>query len=252
MMLDFETRGGFRDPAALETAILRDSMVKPTNFYAIASYLYTSINYSAVSREENNRSTFSASGGTGRIGFGYQEPEANWGGFAIVDLSGFTIGGQTFTSSSVEVHATRKLEFGQGGLLLFGTGLFSKELPGVKGNQLDGFGGLGKLRTFGPHAGFTYWQPLSQRFGAQVNARVYQTAFGSSYNGGTVQFSTSYQYGLLGTYRLSPAWMGYAGYAYRADSALFKATKSSYASEGKTDSIALQGHYLNLLLEFSF
>lgn len=252
--MDFETRGGFRDPAALETAILRDSIVKPTNFYAIASYLYTNIQYSAVSYDEHQSSSFGASGGTGRIGLGYQDIESNWGGFGIGDLSGFTVGGRTFTFSSVEGHTTRKLEFGQGGLLLLGTGLYYKEMPAVKGNATDGFNGLGKVSQLGPHFGFTYWIPLSQRYGLQTNMRAYYSLLGKAFNGGAPHGALSYQIGLLGTYRISQHWMGHLGYAYRHDKAEFAVAPgvNSFATSGQVNSVEIIGHYINLLLEFSF
>ncbi len=252
--VEFEARGGFRDPAALEAAIMRDSITKPTNFYAISSYMLTQISYTGVNLDQNKRGTFSAVGGTGRIGIGYQDPESNWGGFGIVDMSGFTIGGKVFQFSSIELHATRKLEFGQKGLLLAGAGMFSKELPNVKGEtnvitSKDEYVGTGKFTGMGPHAGFTFWFPLSERFGVQTNARGYYTLLGQSSLGGKALSSLSLQYGLLGTYRLSNNWMGYAGYAFRKDEGNFTTTNSTASGH---NSIVIQGHYLNLLLEFSF
>jgi hypothetical protein len=49
--------------------------------------------------------------------------------------------------------------------------------------------------------------------------------------------------------------MGYAGYAYRDDTAQYAADPGdpqSFATAGQTNEINLQGHYLNLILEFSF
>jgi hypothetical protein len=253
--LEFEMMGNFRDPAALENAILRESITKPTNYYVIASYLITQVQYEGRNYDANMKPRFEALGGTGRVGAGYQDPESKWGGFGILDLSGFTIGGDNFQFASLEAHLTRKLELGQGGLLLFGTGLFSKELPVVLGNQTDGLSGIGKVRSLGPHVGFTYWIPVSSRLGLQANARAYYTLLGSAPNGGALQSALSLQYGALGSYRLNKSWMGYAGYAYRADTALFEANSSdaqSFASPGQINEVNLQGHYLNLVLEFSF
>ena len=254
IQLEFETRGGFKDLPSLEMGMLRDSIVRPTSYYAIGSYLLTSIKYQSVSYDENQASNFSAVGGTGRIGLGYQEAESQWGGFGIVDLSGFEVGGQRFTFASAEAHLTHKLEFGQGGLLLVGTGLFAKELPVVRGNKDDGFTGLGKVKALGPHLGFTYWVPLSERYGVQFNGRIYESLFGSGYNGAKTNFSTSYQYGLLGSYRVAPSWMGYAGYAFRKDAASYGTVTggASFAKDGQINSVDIEGHYVNLLLEFSF
>ncbi len=252
--LDFDMKGGFTEPSAVDNAILRESITKPTNFYAIASYLITKIDYAAKNYDSNTSTTFSAIGGTGRLGAGYQNPDSKWGGFGIVDYSGFVISGQNFKFASLEGHVTRKLEFGQGGLLLFGTGLYSKELPVVKGSPADGYNGVGKVRNIGPHAGFTYWLPLSARFGLQANARAYYSLAGSGPSGEKINSTLSYQMGALGSYRLNKAWMGYAGYAYRTDKASYAAQggATSFAQPGQLNEVSVQGHYVNLVLEFSF
>jgi hypothetical protein len=256
VQMDFFARGNFRDPAAFDKAILRDSLQKPTDFYAIASYLITSMNYAAKDYDANSTPRpFAALGGTGRIGLGYQSVEDNWGGFAIGDLSGFVIHGQSFKFASVEGHITRKLELGQNGILLAGTGLFAKELPLISGSAVDGYSSTDKVRTIGPHAGFTYWFPFNERWGLQANARAYYTLMGSSSSGKSAKSSLSYQYGLLGSYRMSRVWMGYAGYAYRVDDARYATNPDphvSFAQPGQINEIKIDGHYLNLIMEFSF
>lgn len=253
--MDFYMKGGFRDPASFENAILRDSISRPSNFYAIASYLVTQIDYKGTNFDDTSTPSFGAFGGTGRIGVGYNNADSNWGGFGIVDLSGFVIEGQNFQFASAEAHATRRLEFGQGGLLLFGSGLFYKQLPIVSGYAGTGFTGVGKVSNIGPHAGFTYWTPLNDRLGLQLNARLYYTLMGSASTGPKALSSMSYQFGVLGSYRLNRYWMGYAGYAYRLDEANYETRPDdpqSFAQPGQTNSVSISGHYLNLILEFSF
>lgn len=253
--LEFYMEGGFKDVADVDNAMIRQSIIKPTHYYAIASYLITKITYSADDWDDNSNPKFEALGGTGRLGAGYQDPASNWGGFGIVDYSGFTIEGKTFYFASMELHATRRLEFGQRGLLQLASGLFIKELPVVKGYTETGFTGVGTIRGIGPHVGFTYWLPLGPKLGLQANARVYYSLLGSSPNGSSIESTLSFQGGLLGSYRLTRRWMGYAGYAYRLDQAAYP-TKypdtSSYAREGQTNQVNIQGHYLNLKLEWSF
>ena len=252
--LDFDMRGGYEDEKAVENAILRESITKPTKFYAITSYMISKIDYSQKDVDSNASTHFKAIGGTGRVGIGYQDPDSKWGGFGIADYSGFLIGGRSFKFASFEAHVTRKLEFGQGGLLLFGTGFYSKELPVVKGSPVDGFEGVGKTRTLGPHAGFTYWTPISARFGVQANARAYYSFMGGGPSGEKARSSLSYQYGVLGSYRLNKAWMGYIGYAYRIDDAQWaaKGGTTSFAEPGQVNQVTIKGHYLNLILDFSF
>ena len=253
--LEFNMKGGFKSAEDWDAAALRDGVVKPTNFYAIASYLISQVDYSGGNRDANSSPSFSALGGTGRLGAGYQERGSDWGGFAIVDLSGFIIEGQNFRFASAEFHITRKLELGQKGLLLLASGLFSKELPIVLGAVNEGYTGVGKVRGNGPHAGFIYWTPLKGKFGLQANARAYYTLFGSSSNGQKAESALSYQYGLLGSYRLNRNWMGFAGYAYRRDEAIYATNPGdpeSFAQPGQTNTISIEGHYLNLILEWSF
>jgi hypothetical protein len=254
--IEFETKGGFRDLASLEGAELRETFSKPTHLYAIASYLITQIEYKSIVHEDNAKPTFKAVGGTGRLGMGYQSSDSNWGGFGIFDLSGFIINGKNYRFASMEAHVTRKLEFGQRGLLMVGSGLFSKELPIVRGSQTEGYRDTGKVRNIGPHAGMLYWMPLNRRLGMQVNGRIYYSAFGTASNGQSIESAISYQYGLLGSYRLTETWMGYAGYAHRTDQSRYKAeasdTLNGFADPGDINSVTINGDYLNLVLEYSF
>lgn len=252
--LSFERLGGYRDEYEFEAARRREGWTKPSPFYFITSYMISQISYVGSNYDDNSAVTFKALGGTGRVGAGYQLPQSRWGGFGIVDLSGFVIKGQSFKFASLEGHVTRKLEFGQAGVLLAGAGLFAKELPIVKGTPVAGYENTDKVRNIGPHAGLTYWMPLSPRYGLQMNARLYANIAGSSSGGQAVKTSMAYQYGLLGTYRLTPRWMGFAGYAYRHDEAKYAARSdaSSFAQPGQVNAVTIEGHFLNVLLEYSF
>jgi hypothetical protein len=250
----FVMKGGFRSPASLDSAILRDSITKPTNFYFIASYFTTQVQYQSNNYDANTRSSFDALGAVGRLGLGYQDPRAKWGIFGIADISAFIIGGESFKFASMEAHITRKFRVGSSGMLLTGAGLFSKELPLVTGTESTGFSGAGKVRNMGPHLGFTYWAPLSDRYGIQFNGRAYYTLLGSTPSG-DLNPALSYQMGVLGSYRLNKAWMGYAGYAYRLDNASYSTNPSdplSFARQGQENDVTFQGHFLNLIFEYSF
>jgi len=252
--LDFKMRGGFRNESELESAMLRESLLKPTRFYAVASYLITQIDYQFTNYDANSAPKFKALGGTGRLGLGYQGMKSKWGAFGLIDLSGFAINGANYRFAASEGHVTRRFELGPGGLLIVGGGLFYKQLPIMEGTPIEGFRRVGRVSNIGPHAGFTYWKPFTQRLGLQANARAYYTLMGSSDTGQSVESSLSYQYGLMGSYRLSRSWMGYAGYAFRHDETRFSASPGaqSFAKPGNVNEIAIEGHYLNLLLEFSF
>ncbi|MCB0387071.1 MAG: hypothetical protein KDD43_16875, partial [Bdellovibrionales bacterium] len=255
--IQFEVRGGIRSPAALEEAQLRDSLERPSHIYYIASYLVTQVNYTGTDRERNSISTFSALGGTGRLGIGYQNANSLWGGFGIVDLSGFDLDGKRYTFGAAEMHGTYKQFWGKN-QVLYGAGVFLKQLPDLRGSESTGFNGLGKVQNYGPHIGVQLWRPISSRFGFQVQTRAYVSLFGSAPNGQSIAPALSYQAGVLGTYRVNSQMMGYAGYVYRLDHSNYDASPfgashpDSFAESGDLNSVELGGHYLNLKLEYSY
>ncbi len=251
----FKVQGGLRSPAAIEAAQLKDSLNKPTNFYAIASYFITQMNYSGDRYETGKRSTFQGVGGTGRLGLGYQKSFQQWGAFGIVDLGGINIGEENYTFASAELHGTWQLHLTPFSLLQVSTGLYMKELPELQGNDTAGITGVNKAKNLGPHLGFKYWVPYSYKYGLQLNGRVYYSLLGTAPNGKEVQPSISYQLGVLGSVKLTKKFMGYAGYAYRVDESHYSADSEaafSNAQPGDINVIQLQGHYLNLILEYSF
>ncbi|MCB0367060.1 MAG: hypothetical protein H6624_07805 [Bdellovibrionaceae bacterium] len=255
--MEFEVRGGIRSPAALEEAQLRDSLERPSHIYYIASYLITQVDYTGTDRELNSVSTFNALGGTGRLGVGYQNAKSLWGGFGIVDLSGFDLGGERYTFAAAEIHGTYKQYWGKN-QVLYGAGIFLKQLPDLRGSESTGFTGLGKVQNYGPHIGVQLWRPVSSRLGFQAQARAYVSLFGSAPNGQSVAPALSYQAGVLGTYRINSQMMGYAGYVYRLDNSNYEANPfsashpDSFAESGDLNSLKLGGHYLNLKLEYSY
>jgi len=252
--LTYKMRGGFRDTASLDTAVLRQSIVKPTRFYAIGSFATTQVQYEANNFDANTKSAFNSGGATARIGLGYQRENSNWGYFGIVDMAMLSIAAKQYTFSSIEAHITRNVEFGQKGIFLASTGIYTKELPLVLGSATLGYTGAGKVQNIGPHAGFTYWLPLSDRWGVQFNGRIYYSLMGSAPSG-DIQSTMSYQAGLLGSYRWSTNWMTYLGYSYRADSAEYSASPSnsnSFAQPGQVNNVDFGGHVLGLTFEYSF
>ena len=255
--MDFQVRGGIRSPAALENAQLRDSLERPSHLYYIASYLLTQINYQGVDHELNSGASFNAVGGTGRLGVGYQNANSLWGGFGIVDLSGFDLDGERYTFAAAEIHGTYKQYWGKN-QILYGAGVFLKQLPDLRGSESAGFTGLGKIQNYGPHLGVQMWRPITSRLGFQVQARAYVSMFGSAPNGESVATAVSFQTGVLGTYRLNAQMMGYAGYVYRQDNSLYDASPysaanpDSFADPGDLNSVKIVGHYLNLKLEYSY
>ena len=111
--LQFRAAGNLRSPAAVNNAILKDSIEKPTNWYGIASYFITSMSYKGKEHVESGGEggSLDAIGGTGRLGLGYQSPKRKDGYYGVIDLSGFAIkddNGKSMnpTFASMELHYT--------------------------------------------------------------------------------------------------------------------------------------------------
>lgn len=257
---EFNVRDGDRSEEAANLARLRESLEQPSKFYFITSYFVTNINYAGVVKERATAVTFDAVGGTGRVGLGYVFPKTHWSTFAVVDLSGFNIRGQTSTFASAEAHAVWRRHWNVS-LLRVSGGLFYKELPEASGFASAGTGevNVSKLTTIGPHLGFELLHPFTYKVGIQLNARGYMSVTGSAPNGEAIKPQASYQFSLLGSYRLAREVVGFAGYSFRKDSGVYAAKPgdanipgSGAARAGDENSISITGHYLNLILEYSF
>lgn len=246
----FEVARGDRSPAAEYTGTVRQSIDRTKGFYAIASYLITMVKYSGVSYESGPKvsAEFSALGGTGRIGLGYLSKEKPWGYNAIADLSGFTIQGSNHTFATVEANAIYRSLLGDMGELRQYAGLFMKELPEIVGNGLQQFESTQKISALGPRYGIEYWRAINPKLGFQANAHLYYNLSKiSTPTGAAIESTPSFQFGLLGSYRLTAKATGLAGYAYRLDSMAYK----SVTKPGETNKVDLSGHYLNLFLEWA-
>ena len=258
--LEFNVRDGDRSEEAANLARLRESLEQPSKFYFITSYFVTNIQYSGVVRERATAVNFDAIGGTGRVGLGYVFPKSPWSTFGVVDLSGFNIKGQTSTFASAEVHAVWRRTWNVS-LLRASGGLFYKELPEASGFALAGTGDVdvSKLTGYGPHVGFEFLHPFTYKVGLQLNARAYLSLAGATPNGETFKPQASYQFSVLGSYRLGRETVGFAGYSYRKDNGAYAAKpgdpndpSSGAARAGEENSISITGHYLNLILEYAF
>ena len=258
--LEFNVRDGDRSEEAANLMRLRESLEQPSKFYFITSYFVTNINYAGVVKERATAVTFDAIGGTGRVGLGYVFPKTKWSTFAIADLSGFNIRGQTSTFASAEAHAVWRQTWNVS-LLRVSGGLFYKELPEASGYATSGTGeiNVSKLTSIGPHVGFELLHPFTYKIGVQLNARGYMSVTGSAPNGEAIKPQASYQFSVLGSYRLAREVVGFAGYSFRKDSGVYAAKPgdsnvpgSGAARAGDENSISITGHYLNLILEYAF
>ena len=64
----------------------------------------------------------------------------------------------------------------------------------------------------------------------------------------------TFQYGVMGSYKLSENMIGFLGYAYRKDNVLYSTPEDLMTAFGNTQngSINIEGHYINVFLDWGF
>ncbi|MCB9025232.1 MAG: hypothetical protein H6625_02870 [Bdellovibrionaceae bacterium] len=227
-----------------------------SNYYYVASYLITQMNYKGVDKTNGIANQVDVMGGTGRIGVGHIKPENRFGVFGIMDMSGFNIGSDNFTFASAEIHGVY-LKKNLNSELKISAGLYTKEIISVQGTLNSGYSGVGKVKNLGPHVGFEYIQSFNQKLGWQVNGRFYSAMFGEGPNGESLKNEISYEFGLLGSYQLTNNFKGFAGFKYRLDRSSYSAISSiqdsnSLARPGDINYVEITGGYLNFILEYRY
>jgi hypothetical protein len=253
--VSFKVKEGNRSPAAEYTALVRESIDRVTGWYGIASYLITQVNYTSIYQETATALSFSAIGGTGRLGLGWFSGVSPWGFLGILDLSGFTYQGQTSTYASLELSSVWRTKAGDRGEIRLQGGGYYKELPGMTGNILLQTSETNQIATVGPHGGAEFWYSMTPKFGMQVNAHVYLSMLKmKTPNGQDLEPTMSTQFGFLGSYRVSSKFTGLMGYARREDKIKYKAGESSLVSvpSGSSNESIVTGDYLNFFAEYAF
>jgi hypothetical protein len=253
----FTVRNGDRSRAAYESFLFKSSLEMVTDKYFVASYLITDITYQ--SHYIKTDVDFKALGGTGRLGVGKKKPNEDYGTYGIVDLSGFIIDKKNHLFKSGEFHGFYRFKRESVQLRISG-GIFLRDLPEIRGGQVAADNQVKSVSVAGPQIGFEFWRAYNARYGFQFNTRYYYAVLPIHLPGDTkIVPSHSFQIGALGSYRISPRAIGLAGYAFRKDQVSYKAVPGERdnisnvnASGDEINSIAITGHYLNLILEIGF
>ena len=279
-MKEFSTRDlGTRAPAAIEQIKAEASYDSKSRIFAVASYYFSSIDFSSKNADVGNETKFNAISGTGRLGVGtWFGDDSKWGALLTADLSGIQIANsgstQTSTYASAAILGVYRMRLESIGQLRFYMGLDYKELPETvkkPGSQIQIV--QRKITTAGPSLGVGFYHGFSQNIGIQFNLGLRhstlglstpesaRSALGISPNGGNNGATdssghgsnigrVSYQGGVLGSLKLKTGLVGFLGYVYRVENAAYTTTSGS---RGIGDnSVSLTGHYLNLMLEYGF
>ncbi len=253
VQLSFDVKAGDRSPAAEEVATVRQSIDRLTGWYGIASYLVTVMSYSDSNNDVNSTAEFKGIGGTGRIGLGNLSSKSNWGFLGILDMSGILIDGfGNYTFASSEIGAVYRSNTSDHGEIRQHLGGFYKELPElIIDHQTLNLKEVNQLKFAGAHYGVEYWYALNSKLGLQANFHLYSNLVAlATPRSHELSSSGSFQVGFLGSYRLKKNMTGLVGYAYRLDEMKYK-TGEAAAIPGEVNTATIQGHYLNLFLEWA-
>lgn len=249
----FKVANGDRSEAAEKKALMRKSIDRTVDWYFIASYLITQIQYAAINVDHGSAPSTGAIGGTGRLGAGYLSESTPFGFLGIVDLSGFIIGQKNYTYPSLEGHGIFRWASGDLGEIRISGGAYYKEIPEILGDAETQTYTVSQIGVVGIHGGGEYWYSLNSKLGIQVNGRVYFPLSGKTPNGKSIIASPSYQFGFLGSLRLNQKATGLMGYAYRKDQVDYQASNPTAISAGySSNKTSVTGHYLNFFLEWDF
>lgn len=249
----FKVANGDRSVAAEQRASMRKAIDRTVDWYFVASYLITQIQYSAINVDQGSAPSTGAIGGTGRLGAGYLDETSPFGFLGILDFSGFVIGQKNYTYPGLEAHGIFRWASGELGEIRISGGAYYKEIPEILGNAETGEFTVSQLGALGLHGGGEYWYSLNSKLGLQVNGRIYFPLSGKTPNGKGLIASPSFQFGFLGSLRLNPKATGLMGYAYRKDQIDYQASNSTALAAGySSNKTSVVGHYLNFLLEWDF
>lgn len=257
-ILEFYVYEGIRTPEAIERAKLREAIEREYDRLFIASYLLSSIDYSGRNYNTRKNANFSALTGTGRLGLGYIPNRKNWGIIGKADLSGMIIGEKNHLFYSGELQGVWRKYIWEVTQLRLYAGLFARQLPEAV-RLADGSLKVQDVSALGPHGGLQFWHPFTYRLGMQVNIQLLSAMMAiKTPSGRGISPTLSYQLGVMGSYKLKDNITGFAGYAYRNDKISYQAKPfdgsdpANLANSGDINSVAIEGHYLNLLLEWGF
>jgi hypothetical protein len=268
VLKEFETYNTTeRSPAAVEQIRNESNYQSKGKMFAVASYYLSAIEYNGynVDRGQPGRGTqssYSAIGGTGRLGLGrWFGQNSTWGLLGTADLSGIQVGDKTINYVSAVIQGVYRWRISGAGQMRFYFGANYRELP-----ESVGFNGTStdfdqrKIATLGPLFGISFYRGISKKLGLQLNAQFMASVLGVNIpppvNGGTNSSKgenivmPSFQLGVLGSMALSSELVGFVGYAYREESASYRGSQQA-VTQGENE-VTLSGHYINLMLEYGF
>lgn len=253
--VSFKAVEGDRSPASEYRTLIRSSIDRTNGWYALASYMITNMSYNGQNPEVNSQISYEAVGGTIRVGGGHLSKKSNWGFNAIYDYSGFNFEGDFYTFSGVEVNGIYRRTLGEKGELRLNAGPYYRELPETTFALNSGRTQENKISVLGANIGAEYWYSFTPKIGMQLNSIFYLPLVGmDTPNGNDINFRLSASLGFMGSYRFNKNTTVLGGYTLKKEAIAYNARTgpSSFANQGNENISEINGHYLNVHLEWSF
>lgn len=245
----FDVADGPRTPEAENRALIRQAIDRTDDWFVSASYVMSSISYSASLTEENRSADYSALTGGLVAGVGRFKANSPFGLFGSLEANGYRVEGSSATLLGAELNGLYRLAPNRESDLRLRAGAFFKEAPQL--TSITNGVTLGSLSSFGPLLGVDYLYSLSPKWAVQSTLALKLGLLGTSAQNAPVTSAFSYQAGLLAGYRALREITVLGGYSYRHESYGFTATNDTLGVTGD-DKIEIGGHYLQLLLEYDF
>jgi len=251
----FSVIDGNRSVVTEELATLRESIDRLKGWFVTGSYMITAVDYQNNNRDVvGSTTTYSAIGGSGRLGIGFMTQSKAWGFYSAMEIS--TLDVERFSLikySTLELNSIYKIRPNDYGEFRQTIGVIYKEIPDVGENIQKTKRINSAISGLGVRYGVEYWQAITSKLGLQAHAQFLPTLYGVKTNNSQALNPTiSYQAGLLASYRYNKNLTTLLGYAFRVDSGSYKSIPNSQTENLGSDSneVLLQGHYLNFLLEY--
>lgn len=279
-ILNFKVKTGDRSPTAEYTYVLKKSIDRINGWYGIASWFVSMINYSSSYKGLNPK--YSILGGTGRLGAGWFKEGNPWGFSGVVDISGFLkdeANKSSFIYNSLYIDGIYRTTVRSTDEFRIKSGFFYKEVPQTladigeistyfnsNNRSLTGFKGTNNqnVSMIGPHLGLEYWFSMTPKLGLQINSNWFysMSAVKLPNNGKGFVPSVSDEYGVLGSYKMTPKFTGLLGLTYKKDQVKYKdestttafnlpSANTEYSSNNNVDT-SVHGFFFSLFAEYQF
>lgn len=240
----FKIKDSNRKPAAINSLVAEPESQLIQNGYLFIEQLLSQMDYESTNTDASGRGQFTGLGGSFRIGAGYFWNDT-WAFGGSSEAGGLLEDTSRYAFSSQELHFIRRKTTSDGEARHY-FGLYSKEVPMVSATGSNPYD-IEPVRAGGFHYGYERNHQINSKYGFQWNIHPFLNVLKiHTPNSADLTPTISLKAGLLGSYQFSPLVKGLAGYTYRLENIAYR----PIGNNDRDNSIEMEGHFLNLLLEW--